>query len=131
METDKQGMSAEGRQGVDSGVGETVTAGRKGQGREAGKWSLGECERDTLSARGECLDGREEGPTPLGSVQTAEPGLKDPFLKVIRVSHWGEESLGIKSHTVPSFDGKLYFCIFVCLVSLFLFVSFQVFLSLE
>lgn len=30
IETDKRGMSAEGRRGVDSGVGETVTAGRKG-----------------------------------------------------------------------------------------------------
>ena len=42
---------------------------------------LGECERDTLSARGECPDGLEEGTAPLGSVQTAEPGLKEPFFK--------------------------------------------------
>lgn len=52
METNRQGMSAEGRRGADSGVRETVTAGRKGQGWGAGKWSLGERERDTLPARG-------------------------------------------------------------------------------
>lgn len=90
METDRQGISAEGRRGVDSGVRETVTAGRKGQGWGDGKWSLGECERDTLRPGGSVrTDRREGGPTPLGSVQTAEPGLKDPFFKMIRVSHWG------------------------------------------
>lgn len=52
METDRQGMSAEGCGGVDSGVGETVTAGLKGQGRGAGKWSLEKCEGYTLPARG-------------------------------------------------------------------------------
>ena len=101
-----------------------MTAGLKGQGRGAGKWSLGKCERYTLPAPG-LVSGRtdgqrdrlEEGPTPLGSVQTAEPGFKDHFFKMI--SHWGEESLGIKCDTAPSFDGKLCFCIFVCVLVLY------------
>lgn len=82
-------------------MGEALTAGRKGQDRGAGKWSLRKCERVTFPARASVCTGGVEGPTPLDSVQTTEPGPKDPFFKMIRGSHWGEESLVIKCDTIP------------------------------